>query len=119
MKHTSSLHRAPKRVSTHPRRRRFALLGVVSAAVVGLAPAVQALSDTSAPQQATTDAGTTGLFSSHVPRDAVVSSSTEPTTVGLRFSPKVDGRVVGMQVLKLARSSGATPTTGTLWSSSG
>ena len=79
---------------------------------------IMGLSATGALAPVAAGAGTVGVLPTR-PDHAAVATSTSPTTVGMRFSPKVAGEARGIRVYKSARGRRASPTVGTLWSAAG
>lgn len=112
----------PTRAISRRGRLALSVVGLLAAAMasgVSGDPALAGPERLGAPTRAAA-ATTVGLFPASRPaRGSVRSRTTAPREIGVRFSPKVPGKVTGIRVFKLSRKASATPRSGSLWSSRG
>lgn len=114
---TSRTPARPKHRGPHPTALPLAVAGLVAGLLWVVAPATTVAS--SAPSEAARRAPAAGLFANTRPTSRVVSRKGKPRETGMRFRPKVRGRVIGLQFYKKTRSRWSTPRTATLWNARG
>ncbi|MDR7252432.1 hypothetical protein J2X46_001408 [Nocardioides sp. BE266] len=101
---------------TSPRLTRLAPLALLAAGLVAITLTGPAPAAPTADSQRA--AATVGAFGKGQPSGVVVRRGAS-REVGMRFSPKVDGRAVGVRYYKALAWKAATPRSATLWSRSG